>query len=138
MLFQNWKQFLTYEDYNYLVNFIENIQNNIPNDKMIILSGSKNSKNCKSLLINEIMIQIGPNNFLDSTILINDNPFFEPIRKLIYFTGIETWKNKKNIQLLLNVLQYKQSIITDTNKVEEINVDILNKSRIIQMPNDFI
>jgi len=137
MLFDNWKQCMTKEDYDYLINFVENIQNNKPNDKMIILAGSKNGKNGKTLLINEIQIQIGSDNFLDSTELVTDNPFFQPIRKLIYLTGLETWKNKKNIQQLLNVLEYKQSIITDTNKVEDINIEILNKSRIIQMPHEF-
>lgn len=137
MLFDNWKQYITKEDYDYLINFVENIQNNKANDKMIILAGSKNGKNGKTLLINEIHIQIGSDNFLDSTELVTDNPFCQPIRKLIYLTGLETWKNKKNIQQLLNVLEYKQSIITDTNKVEDINIEILNKSRIIQMPHEF-
>ena len=137
MLLDNWEQCMTKDDYDYLINFVENIQNNKPNDKMIILAGSKNGKNGKTLLINEIQIQIGSDNFLDSTELVTDNPFFQPIRKLIYLTGLETWKNKKNIQQLLNVLEYKQSIITDTNRVEDINIEILNKSRIIQMTHEF-
>lgn len=38
----NWIPYLTQEDYNYLVTFVENIKNGIPNDKMIIFfRGSK-------------------------------------------------------------------------------------------------
>ena len=32
----SWEQYLTNEDYMYLVKYIENIKNNISNDKMII------------------------------------------------------------------------------------------------------
>ena len=39
----NWKQYLSTDDYNYLIQYIENIKNNIQNDKMIILSGPGSS-----------------------------------------------------------------------------------------------
>ena len=35
----NWKQYLSDDDYNYLIQYIENIKHNISNDKMIILYG---------------------------------------------------------------------------------------------------
>ena len=39
----SWEQYLTNEDYMYLVQYIENIKNNISNDKMIILAGPSRS-----------------------------------------------------------------------------------------------
>jgi ABC-type lipoprotein export system ATPase subunit len=53
----NWKQYLTEGDYNYLIRYIENIKNNISNDKMIILSGPARSG--KSTLINNIQTYLG-------------------------------------------------------------------------------
>ena len=34
----NWKQYLSDEDYKYLIQYIENIKHNVSNDKMIILA----------------------------------------------------------------------------------------------------
>ena len=48
----NWKPFLDANDYNYLIQYIENIKNNIPNDKMILFSGP--SRTGKSSLKNHI------------------------------------------------------------------------------------
>ena len=46
-----WKQYLNNNegDYEYLIQFVENVKNNIPNDKMIILVGI--GANGKSTLI---------------------------------------------------------------------------------------
>ena len=41
----NWKKYLNLEDYEYLIEYIENIKNDIPNDKMIILSGTSRNNN---------------------------------------------------------------------------------------------
>ena len=59
----NWNQYLSDEDYNYLIQYIENIKNNNQNNKMIILSGpSRTGKSTlhlfsfKTPILNEYII----------------------------------------------------------------------------------
>ena len=54
-----WKQYLNNNegDYEYLIQFVDNVKNNIPNDKIIILFGY--GGNGKSTLIREIGDYLG-------------------------------------------------------------------------------
>jgi ABC-type lipoprotein export system ATPase subunit len=53
----NWKQYLHNDDYNYLIQYIENVKHGISNDKMILLSGP--SRSGKSTLIKDIQTYLG-------------------------------------------------------------------------------
>jgi len=99
--------------------FVDNLKNNRPNDKMIILSG-KNGRNGKTTLIKEIIQYIGENNCYDCA---PDNNVFN---------GIESY-HKKQVPLLKNIITYKQSIIADTNRIENVNPSLLEVSKVINM-----
>jgi predicted AAA+ superfamily ATPase len=110
----NWKQYLYVADYNYLIQYIENIKNNIPNDRMIILSGPGRSG--KSTLQTDITKYLG-------------NGFFCEID--------EIYRSKKSNQAIVNFIKYKQSFIASTNHIEKIPVTLLEYSKIINMTHIF-
>ena len=58
----NWKPYLNDEDFEYLINYVENSKNNLPNNKFFILleNGGANGKNT---LITEIENYLGNKNF---------------------------------------------------------------------------
>jgi ABC-type lipoprotein export system ATPase subunit len=131
----NWKQYLTNEDYIYLIQYIENIKNNISNDKMIILSGP--SRSGKSTLRNDIQKYLGDENcgifMMSGEIIYNEN-----IKKLGFFCGIDEITNsKKNNIAIINLIKYKQSLIAETNHLERLNNNLLEFSKIINMDNIF-
>jgi ABC-type branched-subunit amino acid transport system ATPase component len=55
--FEGWFQYLQQADFEYIIQYIENIQNGIPNHEMIILIGPPYTG--KSTLINEIYSYLG-------------------------------------------------------------------------------
>ena len=132
-LFDEWKQYLSDEDISYLRTFVNNLKNNLPNDKMIILSG-KNGRNGKTTLIKEIIQYIGENNCHDCA--PDNNVFSLPIKPLVVFNGIESY-HKKQVPLLKNIITYKQSIIADTNRIEKVNPSLLEVSKVINMFHQF-
>lgn len=134
---ENWKQYLTIEDYNYLIQFVENIKKNIPNDKMIILSGP--SRTGKSTLKNDIQKYLGDEIcgpmmvMMPGEIIYNEN-----IKKLGLFCGIdEIRRSKKNNIAIINLIKYKQSLLADTNHIESVNNKLLEFSKIIKMDHVF-
>lgn len=133
-LFDKWKPYLSEADVSYLITFVDNLKNNVPNDMMIILSG-KNGRNGKTTIINEIIQYIGENNCHDCP--PDNNVFSLPIKSLIVITGgIESY-HKKQVPLLKNIITYKQSIIADTNKIEKVDPRLLEVSRVINMFHQF-
>ena len=132
-LFDEWKPYLSDEDISYLRTFVDNLKNNLPNDKMIILSG-KNGRNGKTTLIKEIIQYIGENNCHDCA--PDNNVFSLPIKPLVAFNGIESY-HKKQVPLLKNIITYKQSIIADTNRIENVNPSLLEVSKVINMFHQF-
>jgi len=132
-LFDEWKPYLSDEDISYLRTFVDNLKNNLPNDKMIILSG-KNGRNGKTTIIKEIIQYIGENNCHDCA--PDNNVFSLPIKPLVVFNGIESY-HKKQIPLLINIITYKQSIIADTNRIENVNPSLLEVSKVINMFHQF-
>ena len=118
----NWKPYLNEEDFEYLINYVENSKNNLPNNKFLILLGNGGA-NGKSTLITEIENYLGNENFRRCD--TNGSAFFEPIVKVIHISAIDEYK-KKYIQQLKNVIQYGQSIIADTNNIEKINKNLLD------------
>jgi predicted AAA+ superfamily ATPase len=131
----NWKQYLTNDDYNYLIQFVENVKNNSPNDKMIILYGP--GRTGKTTLKNDIQNYLGDDNcgpmMKSGEIIYNEN-----IKKLGLFSGIdEIRSSKKNNTAIINLIKYKQSLLADTNNIERVNNKLLEFSKIIKMEHVF-
>ena len=128
-----WSQYLQPDDYEYVIEYVENIKNNRKNDKMMILSGPGRSG--KSTLIRDIFSCIGK----DECIYCGQDgsEIYGPLYKLWNVCDISDQTKKKNIQLFENLIDYNQSIISDTPHVERVNSRILAKSRIIQMEHIF-
>ena len=131
----NWKQYLTNEDYNYLIEYIENIKHNISNDKMIILCGP--SRSGKSTLKKDIQTYLGDDTCA-TYMMSGEIIYHESIKQLGFFCGIdEINKSKKNNRAIINLIKYKQSLIADTNNIERVNNKLLEFSRIIRMEHVF-
>ena len=131
----NWEQYLTTEDYLYLIQYIENIKNGIQNDKMIILVGV--DRTGKSTLKKNIISYLGDElcgNYPMSGEFIYD----ETIKPLGFFCGIdEISSSKKKNQAIINFIKYKQSFIADTNNIEKVNKKLIEHSKIIMMTHVF-
>ena len=130
----NWKPYLSEEDFEYLLKYIENCKNNLPNNKLLILLGNGGA-NGKSTLITEISNYVGNENFRKCD--TNGNAFLEPIVNLIHIPAIDEY-NKKYIQQLKNIIQYGQSIIAETNNIGKINTNLLDCVKIIKMEHKFL
>jgi ABC-type lipoprotein export system ATPase subunit len=131
----NWKQYLTNDDYNYLIQFVENIKNNISNDKMIILSGP--ARTGKSTLKNDIQEYLS-DEICGCMPMSGDIIYFENIKKLGFFCGIDDIRSsKKTNTAIINLIKYKQSLLADTNNIERVNIKLLEFSKIIKMEHVF-
>jgi ABC-type phosphate/phosphonate transport system ATPase subunit len=131
----SWEQYLTNEDYVYLIQYIENIKNGILNDKMIILAGPGRSG--KSTLIRDIMSYL-TDDLCRCYPMSGDFIYYETIKPLGIFSGIdEISKSKKNNQAIINFIKYKQSFIADTTNIERVNNKLLEHSKIITMTHIF-
>jgi adenylylsulfate kinase-like enzyme len=131
----NWKQYLTDNDYNYLIQYVENIKNNIPNEKMIILSGP--GKTGKTTLKNDIQTYLG-DELCAIYMMSGEMIYSENIKKLGFFCGIdEIHHSKKNNIAIINLIKYKQSFISETNNIERVNNKLLEFSKIIKMDHIF-
>jgi adenylylsulfate kinase-like enzyme len=131
----NWKQYLTDNDYNYLIQYVENIKNNIPNEKMIILSGP--GKTGKTTLKNDIQTYLG-DELCGIYMMSGEMIYSENIKKLGFFCGIdEIHRSKKNNIAIINLIKYKQSFISETNNIERVNNKLLEFSKIIKMDHIF-
>ena len=131
----SWEQYLTNEDYVYLIKYIENIKNGISNDKMIILAGPGRSG--KSTLKKHIISYLS-DDLCEYYPMSCDFIYCETIKPLGFFNGIdEISKSKKNNQAIINFIKYKQSFIADTNNIERVNNKLLEHSKIITMTHIF-
>jgi tRNA uridine 5-carbamoylmethylation protein Kti12 len=130
-----WKSYLSDDDYQYLIQYIENIKKNISNDKMIILSGP--SRTGKSTLKRHIQTYLG-NEMCDVCMMSGDIIYYENIKKLWFFGDISEISNSKKQNIaIINLIKYKQSFIAETNYIERVNNNLLEFSRIIQMEHVF-
>lgn len=131
----NWKQYLSNDDYTYLIQYIENIKHNGSNDKMIILSGP--GRTGKTTLKNDIQKYLG-NDTCENYKMSGDIIYSENIKKLGFFCLIEEIKsNKKNNRAIINLIKYKQSFIAETCQIESVNINLLEFSKIIEMNHIF-
>jgi len=125
----HWKQFLTCEeDFNYLIQFVENAKNKLPNQVMLLLAGPGGTG--KSTLIDEIKKYLGSQHWGISDTY--GSAFLQPVVQVIEIPGIDDY-NKKYVQQLRNSIYFGQSVIAATNEPDKINKDILKSSRIIKM-----
>ena len=131
---RHWKPYLEKEDYHYLIQYVENILRGIPNDKMIILFGPGRSG--KTTLKNDILSYLGDEKCGEYAVS-NDIIYSENIKPLVLFTGIHDQKNLKTITLFVNLIKYKQSIITDTTRLNRVNSQLVDHSRVIRLIHVF-
>lgn len=127
-----WEQYLTNEDFMYLVQYIENIKNGFPNDKMIILAGP--SRSGKSTLIKNINSFLG-DDLCEISPMSVEFIYKENIKPLLFFNEISN--SKKIIQAIINFIKYKQSFILVTNNIEMVNSKLIDNSKIIPMTHIF-
>jgi DNA helicase TIP49 (TBP-interacting protein) len=130
--FDNWKQYLSIEDYNYLITFVENIKNGLPNEKMIILYGP--GRTGKTTLKNNITSFLG-NTLCGSYVMSGSIIYEENIKKLIVLD--ELYSKSIHTQAIINLIKYKQSIISVINNIEKVNKKLLDYSYVIHMNHQF-
>jgi hypothetical protein len=131
-----WSQYLTQEDYDYLINYIENIKNNSPNDKMIILSGE--GRTGKTTLKKDIHNYLTSELCEELPIISVEIIYNETIKRLALLCGIHEISNSKKMnQAMINFIKYKQSFIADTNCIEKVNKKLLEHCKIITMKHVF-
>lgn len=136
----NWTQYLDAYDYDFLIQYVENVKNGIPNDKMIVLAGP--ARTGKTTLQNDIKSYL---NHLGEELWnqwpvrsAGDSIYNENIRRLGFFTGIdEIYRSKKSNIAIVNFIKFKQSFIADTNHVDKINHILIEHVRVINMTHVF-
>jgi hypothetical protein len=139
--FEGWFQYLKQEDFEYLIQYIENIKNGVPNDRMIILFGK--GCNGKTRLMDEINSHLGDelcgHEWDVSELICHEN-----IKPLIFtHEGLLDRTNhnyKRNLNLahsLKHLIKLGVSFIIAVNRIDFINEKILEHSRIIEMTHIF-
>ena len=84
-------QYLSEEDYANLIQYIDNLKNNIKNDKMLIFYGPR--KTGKTSLKNAIRCYLGQNQCYD---IIGRDCMNSPIRKVFFKTEIDEIQKAEN------------------------------------------
>uniref|UniRef100_A0A6C0F483 ATPase AAA-type core domain-containing protein n=1 Tax=viral metagenome TaxID=1070528 RepID=A0A6C0F483_9ZZZZ len=134
-ILHNWEQYLKQDDYNYLIQYVENVKNNIPNDKMIILSGKPRTG--KTSLKKDISNYLGFE-LCGECPISGEIIYCENIKKMGFLCGIdEISGSKKHNRAFINLIKYKQSLIADTNHIERVNNELVNHCRVIAMEHAF-
>jgi len=142
--FEGWFQYLQQADFEYLIQYIENIQNGIPNHEMIILLGPPCTG--KSTLIEDIHSYLTPEfcQWGDVHELIyeeNITPFVLLGQDYLFDTHHNYKYSKKTVNSIINFIKFGISFITAANDLNRTNTKILEHSRIIEMiftPNEQI
>jgi len=139
--FQDWQQYLQQADFEYLIQYIENIKTGIPNHEMIILLGP--GCNGKSTLINEINSHLG-DELSGHEWDVDELLYHENIKPLIFLqeglierTQQKYKRNLKLVNLFKVFINYGISFIIAVNRIDLINTKILEHSRIIEMTHIF-
>jgi len=131
----SWSQYLLQDDYDYIIQYVENVKNNMPNDKMIILSGCPRTG--KTTLKMNISNYLGEELYGEYP-LSGEFIYYENIKKLGFLCGVEEIsRSKKNNQAIINFIKYKQSLIADTNNIGRVNENLIEHCRVIVMEHMF-
>lgn len=128
-----WKNYLLESDYQYLVDYVEKIKRNERNDKMLMLCGD--IRTGKTTLINDIFNYLGTELCGEYELSVKIM-YGEIIKKLVYFSGVHD-VGYKSCKLLINLINYNQSIICDVVELHRVNDKLLEKSRVILMDHIF-
>ena len=136
----SWSQYLKADDYEFLIQYVENVKNGTINDKMIILAGP--GRTGKTTLQNDIKRYLnlsGQELWAQWPVRsAGDVMYNENIRRLGFLTGIEEiYRSKKSNQAIVNFIKYKQSFIADALCIEKVNKILLEHVRIIHMTHVF-
>jgi hypothetical protein len=123
-----------------LIQYVENIKNETPNDVMLVLAGpgrtgkttlQNDIKSYLNLLGKELWVQWPVSSV--GNIIYNEN-----IRTLSFLTGIEEiYRSRKSNQAIVNFIKFKQSFIADTTCVDKINNILTNHIKIVYMTHVF-
>ncbi len=139
---ENWKDYLSTDDYNYLAQFMMNIKlgqhshrNDVyyGNEKMILLVGHGGSG--KTTLIQQIKEFVGNDN-CGHYLMSKDIIYQDEIKPLGIFIECDKEITEKNSRAIINLIKYKQSFIGSTNVVK-LPIELLEHCRIIQMNHVF-
>jgi tRNA A37 threonylcarbamoyladenosine dehydratase len=138
--FQDWQQYLRQEDFEYLIQYIENIKYGIPNHEMIILLGPPCTG--KTKLIDEIYSYLAPEfcEWGDVHELIyeeNIKPFILLGQDYLFDTHHNYKYNRNVVNSLINFIKFGISFITAANDLNRTNTKFLEHSRIIEMTHIF-
>jgi adenylylsulfate kinase-like enzyme len=118
-----------------LTQYVENIKNNILNDKMIILYGKERTG--KTTLSNDIRSYLGAE-MCETCMLSGDIIYSENInKKLLFLADGGPYRSKKNNTAIMNLIKYKQSFLACTTNIEKVNNKLLEFSKIITMEHIF-
>ena len=132
---ESWSQYLPAEDYKFLIQYVENVKNGIPNDVMIILYGD--GRTGKSTLMRQIGEYLG--NVLSGTMMTSGELIYSKyIPQLGFLNGLEgTSTSKKTSYAIANLIKYKQSFIAAVNNIGTIHPLLQMHSRVIYMTHVF-
>ena len=132
----DWSQYLKPADYEYLVQYIENVKHGVPNDKMILLAGE--ARTGKSTLMNDVQSYLGDK--LCGTFPIScEFIFHENIKKLGFFHGLDDAGacTDRITQAIINLIKYKQSFIASVQDELNVSFDLMDHCYVIQMDHVF-
>lgn len=137
---QGWFQYLKQEDFEYLIQYIENIQNGIPNHEMIILLGHPCTG--KTTLIEDIQTYLTPEicQWGDVHELIyeeNIKPFILLAPECLLDTHYNYKSRQNNVNSIINFIRFGISFITAAYNLNRMNTKFLEHSRIIEMTHIF-
>jgi hypothetical protein len=142
-----WSQYLSRNDYNYMIQYIENVKNNIPNDEMIILSGESGTG--KSALLMDIRNYLGDElfgyipsyvpSYAGECFYYKDNCICFNAPRLVSICEVtDVSRIKTSASFFINLIKCNQSIIAPTNYIEKVNKNFLKYCRVITMTHVFV
>ena len=128
--------YLTEEDQDHILNFMNNAKYGIQNDKMILLLGS--GKNGKTSLLNEIKRELQSTEFYCERLNLDDFTN-KPDRKMIILDDDCLFHMRAADNELLKYLlcEKKENIIASTTSLKSIDPSIINSSLVIRMEHAF-
>tara|TARA_Y200000002_G_scaffold370377_1_gene365787 strand:+ start:797 stop:1213 length:417 start_codon:yes stop_codon:yes gene_type:complete len=133
--FDNWKQYLSDDDYLFLMSYLENIKNNLPNNKMVILCGP--GRNGKSTLIKEIIEYLGDER-CGMQPASDDIIHNESIKQIMVLSELcKIRRSKKKNNAIINLIKYQQSFMSEAVSLKEVNDKLLDFSKVIKMEHVF-